>query len=189
MNHAMAYDAGRGVVVMFGGTDGASGLRETWERSGTDWTLVSTTGPSKRQGHAMADDPQRGAVILNGGGASKDTTWEWDGATWTRIVTDGPRFTEHTMVYDAVNAAPLIFGGNGAYLGGGNETWLLHRPGPLAGDVNGDRAVTLTDLAILLSNFGLPGGATREDGDLNGDGAVDLTDLSLVLANFDTTCS
>lgn len=52
----------------------------------------------------------------------------------------------------------------------------------LSGDVNGDGAVNLTDLSILLSNFGSAGGPAQ--GDVNGDGVVNLTDLSILLSNF-----
>lgn len=36
--HGMAYDAGRGVTVMFGGTTGSQNLGDTWEWDGTSWT-------------------------------------------------------------------------------------------------------------------------------------------------------
>lgn len=54
----------------------------------------------------------------------------------------------------------------------------------LPGDLDGDDEVGLSDLAILLSNFGTPSGALPEDGDITGDGAVTLEDLALLLANF-----
>ena len=56
------------------------------------------------------------------------------------------------------------------------------------GDLNGDRSVDLTDLATMLTNFGLPSGATRAQGDLDTDGDVDLTDLANLLSLFGTTC-
>lgn len=56
------------------------------------------------------------------------------------------------------------------------------------GDINGDGVVNLTDLAILLSNFGVGTGATRSNGDLNGDGAVNITDLAILLAAFGSSC-
>lgn len=56
------------------------------------------------------------------------------------------------------------------------------------GDINTSGAVDLTDLAILLSRFGTPEGASRGDGDLDGDGDVDLTDLSTLLSLFGTSC-
>ncbi|MBI5865236.1 MAG: hypothetical protein HZB38_12145 [Planctomycetes bacterium] len=56
------------------------------------------------------------------------------------------------------------------------------------GDLNGDNLVNLTDLALLLSHFGMASGATWADGDLTGDGAVSLDDLALLLSVFGTTC-
>jgi hypothetical protein len=60
--------------------------------------------------------------------------------------------------------------------------------GSCAGDLDGDGDVDLTDLAQLLANYGMTGGATYEDGDLDGDGDVDLTDLAALLAVYGTTC-
>lgn len=59
---------------------------------------------------------------------------------------------------------------------------------PCIGDLDGDGMIALSDLGILLSNFGVPSGATYEDGDLDGDGDVDLADLSQMLSVFGTTC-
>lgn len=58
---------------------------------------------------------------------------------------------------------------------------------PCPGDVNGDNSVDITDLGLVLTNFGMnvtPG----TNGDVNGDGVVDISDLGEVLANFGTTC-
>lgn len=59
---------------------------------------------------------------------------------------------------------------------------------PCPGDVNSDGVVDLTDLAILLSNFGTPAGAAWEDGDFNADQIVDLTDLAILLSQFGIVC-
>lgn len=48
------------------------------------------------------------------------------------------------------------------------------------GDVTGDGQTNLTDLNLVLANFG----QTTSQGDANGDGVVNLADLNLVLANF-----
>ena len=56
------------------------------------------------------------------------------------------------------------------------------------GDLNGDGVVDLTDLSIMLSNFGTPSGATFAQGDMNGDGDVDLEDLAQLLAAFGKNC-
>jgi hypothetical protein len=56
------------------------------------------------------------------------------------------------------------------------------------GDLDGDWAIGLSDLAILLAHYDTASGATYEDGDINGDGAVDLADLAALLAVYDTIC-
>jgi len=56
------------------------------------------------------------------------------------------------------------------------------------GDLNGDGAVTLSDLSTLLSYFGTSVGASLANGDLDGDGDVDLTDLSTLLSRFGIAC-
>lgn len=62
------------------------------------------------------------------------------------------------------------------------------RSPPLAGDVNLDGCVTLSDLAELLAHYGMTSGATWEMGDvhpyLDGDGDVDLSDLAELLAHY-----
>jgi predicted outer membrane repeat protein len=56
------------------------------------------------------------------------------------------------------------------------------------GDVNDDCAVSLDDIAVVLSNFGaLPPQAPTE-GDRDGDGDVDLSDLAVILASFGLSC-
>lgn len=58
----------------------------------------------------------------------------------------------------------------------------------LAGDLDGDRDVDLSDLSRLLANFGVGGGATRAQGDVDGDTDVDLSDLSALLGQFGSSC-
>ncbi|MFN0136510.1 MAG: hypothetical protein ACKVS9_10400 [Phycisphaerae bacterium] len=61
--------------------------------------------------------------------------------------------------------------------------------GPVCpGDLNGDGGVNLSDLAVLLTNFGVSGDVTYTDGDLDLDGNVNLTDLAIMLGNFGTAC-
>jgi hypothetical protein len=56
-------------------------------------------------------------------------------------------------------------------------------------DLNGDNAVSIADLSLLLSQFGATSGATYDDGDIDGDGDVDLNDLTLLLSSFGTSCA
>jgi hypothetical protein len=71
-SHAMAYDAARGVTVLFGGaysnSSGANG--ETWEWNGTAWTWRAVSGPAPRDGHAVVYDAARGVTVLFGGRTS-----------------------------------------------------------------------------------------------------------------------
>ena len=64
--HAMAYDAQRDRLVLFGG-NGSSWYGDTWERDDTTWSRASTTGASVRLWSAMCYDSRRGRVLLHGG--------------------------------------------------------------------------------------------------------------------------
>jgi hypothetical protein len=66
IGHAMAYDAARGQVVLFGGWDG-SGLNDTWVWDGSNWVQKFPANPPGRYWHAMAYDAARGQVVLFGG--------------------------------------------------------------------------------------------------------------------------
>ena len=88
----MAYDAGHGQVILFGGQGNGAVLADTWAWDGAKWTqLFPTTSPPPRYGAAMAYDSGHGKVILfggyNGTGSSGFLfdTWSWDGANWTQI--------------------------------------------------------------------------------------------------------
>ena len=56
------------------------------------------------------------------------------------------------------------------------------------GDVDGNHAIELLDLATMLQNFGASGGASRDQGDVNGDGTVNLSDLSVLISNYMLPC-
>ncbi|MFN0131912.1 MAG: GC-type dockerin domain-anchored protein [Phycisphaerales bacterium] len=92
----LAFDAARGVTVLFGGRNGASAsfLNQTWLWNGSQWTQAAVQGPSARGAHVLAYDPIRAKVLLFGGqgigGALLGDTWEWDGAAWTSIPTPAP---------------------------------------------------------------------------------------------------
>ncbi len=55
------------------------------------------------------------------------------------------------------------------------------------GDLDGDNAIGLSDLAVLLANYN-SGGAAYSDGDLDLDGDVDLSDLAILLSVYGTSC-
>ncbi|HET8947059.1 MAG TPA: thrombospondin type 3 repeat-containing protein [Candidatus Polarisedimenticolia bacterium] len=122
---AVAYDAGRGVMVLFGGTHAAVGNSdsETWEFDGT-WRLrLTDVAPPPRRWHKMAYDSVRRRIVLYGG--QSDSTagnpitwgdqWEYDGAagSWTQVspgAAPGPRMP-FGLVYDEARQALVLYGG------------------------------------------------------------------------------
>lgn len=128
--HAMAYDAVRQRVVMFGGRTNAGVvfLQDTWEWDGTDWTpFTPAHAPSNRMGHSMAFDPNLGRVVLFGGlqlfGPFRNDTWAWDGTDWTQLApaTAPSARGNQTMATDRARNRVVLFGGtDGAYL---DDTW------------------------------------------------------------------
>jgi hypothetical protein len=119
--HALSYDSGRSVTVLFGGQDWGGAPADTWEYGGSGWSLVPTPlpAPSARIGHAMCFDVARARTVLFGGfggpavGLLSDT-WEWNGAAWSRINLPGPLpppRRDHAMCYDVGRGRVVLYGG------------------------------------------------------------------------------
>src|SRR6185436_20378883 len=66
---AAAFDAVRGVTVLFGGSaDGA-----TWEFDGAAWNAyIATPAPAARHGHGMVWDADQQRAVKYGGAAESD---------------------------------------------------------------------------------------------------------------------
>jgi hypothetical protein len=114
---AVAYDSRRERVVLFGGYTDAAGERrrlgDTWEWDGRRWQQVDSTGPSPRNGAAMAFDRSRERVVLFGGSAGPSAeTWEWDGRAWERVDTGSvPGRFNSTAAYVENQHRVVRFGG------------------------------------------------------------------------------
>lgn len=85
--HHMAYDAARGVTVVFGGRDETTAFGDTYELSGDAWTqtVASGEGPPARGHGVMAYDGTRGVTVLFGGTADPiepETATAQLGDTW-----------------------------------------------------------------------------------------------------------
>lgn len=141
---ATAYDASRGVVVLFGGAVAGTDTPTdaTWLWDGAIWQRAASPGgaPAPRSGHAMAFDAARGKVILFGGKrcdlcAPLADTWEWDGAAWREAGTGPPARTVTAMVFDPRRGKTVLFGGLGAgdpdagTVGPLADTWELDAAG------------------------------------------------------------
>jgi hypothetical protein len=118
--HAMAFDSGRGVTVLFGGTDGQSYRGDTWEWDGSNWIQrTPPVSPPPRMESTMAYDSARQVTVLadgSWGGVGANDTWEWDGTNWTDrtpdpLPPDWPRRYGHAMSFDSARGVTVLFGG------------------------------------------------------------------------------
>jgi hypothetical protein len=123
-NHAMAYEAARQRVVLFGGYNSFSPqsyLGDTWEWDGDAWTQVADMGPSPRRSFNMTYDDSRQRLVLFGGDVKASTTqanqvngetWEWNGREWTQVADIGPPPRMGcAMAYDTLRHRVVVFGG------------------------------------------------------------------------------
>ena len=126
--HAMAFDAGRGKVILFGGDSLKSKFGDTWEWDGEFWTQMSDMGPAPRIDHAMAYNADKAGTIIFGGTSADDKqlgdTWNWDGEAWTQLSNSGPEpRSGHAMVYNTADNTILLFGGQASTLEVLGDTW------------------------------------------------------------------
>jgi hypothetical protein len=132
---AIAYDAGRHVVVLFGGsgTGYGTGLRDTWVWNGQNWLKeYPAVSPPARTNASMAYDVATHQVILFGGydfsagypGAMNDT-WAWNGTTWTllRPLTSPPARVGASLAYDEARGQLVLFGGSPSPANFLGDTW------------------------------------------------------------------
>lgn len=124
--YAMAYDAARGVTVLFGGSDSfGNPLQETWLYDGTNWTQAApAASPPSRVNHAMVYDSVSQQVLLYGGRDGGSTAagsdvfykdfWAWNGVNWTQlggVPTNMPALYGHTMACDTNRGVTVLYGG------------------------------------------------------------------------------
>lgn len=140
----MAFDASRGVTVLFGGNGtGGAFLGDTWEWNGTAWTQKSVTGPTARREHVLAYDPARARTVLfagaiaTGPGILEADTWEWDGTSWSSTTPSTKpdyRFGA-SGAWDGTARRLVIYGGATNTVAGqstglnNNDTWEYHSYG------------------------------------------------------------
>jgi hypothetical protein len=136
----MAYDAARGVTVLFGGLNHQSArFPDTWEWNGTNWVLRHNMPVNEERFRvAMAYDSARQRTVRFGGGGSGGVwgdTWAWNGITWTRLTTVGPPARHSAqLAYDSVRDRMVLYAGEGqsGYLQDTWEydgtSWLLRQP-------------------------------------------------------------
>ena len=110
--HSMAYDAARGVTVLYGGQPVNN---ETWEWDGNTWQQSPADPPDTPMLAGLTYDPERERVVLFGGqtAAVRGETWEYDGTSWElKASAPPPPRTRPAVAYDAARGNVLMFGGN-----------------------------------------------------------------------------
>ncbi len=118
---ALAFDAIRGRVVLFGGAgQGQIPMADTWEWNGSNSSWVEripANSPPPRYLHSMVYDAARTCILLFGGvpesGFPLNDTWEWDGMDWVRRfpTPHPPGLAGHSLAYDAGNKQVILFSG------------------------------------------------------------------------------
>jgi hypothetical protein len=102
----MAYDASRGVSVLYGGYNNTY-LDDTWEWDGIEWQQrFPPQNPGRRGQHQIVYDPIHERVMLFGGWGNmpfNSEVWTYDGHTWSLLTTSpggpppGPGYGEATF--------------------------------------------------------------------------------------------
>jgi hypothetical protein len=121
-NAPIAYDAARGVVVLFSGVNGS-----TWVWNGNNWQQrFPASSPSTRGLASMTYDGNLRKVVLFGGSGYNET-WTWDGTTWSQVTpaTAPPDRYAFGMDFDLLAQGVVMFGGFSACCDIQGDTWKL----------------------------------------------------------------
>ena len=161
--HPFRWSAATGMVDL-GSLGGPDGWGEAWAANADGSMVVGWSEIAPGQWRAFLWTEADGMQDLN--------------VLYANLLTDG------SILWDAMAISPdgRYIAGHGKKNGTDHMVYLLDTVGAgVPGDLDGDGDVDLTDLSILLGEFGCTSGCTA---DIDGDGDVDLTDLSILLSNF-----
>lgn len=182
--HGMVYDARRGRVVVFGGSNGVSSFNDTWTWTpGTaTWAQIASGGPSVRSQAGMIYDPSVDRVVLYGGEAPSTASlgdlWLLEGNGWTAAsVSAPPARRRQAMVFLDGLGTSLMFGGqqSGGVIG---ETWKLSTSEDVAVAPYSSDSVAVTNAPLGLRDFAcapLPAGGSLVFGGTTPFGAQPFT--------------
>ncbi|MCA9293028.1 MAG: hypothetical protein KDA20_04360 [Phycisphaerales bacterium] len=164
-----------------------SGTPFVWTSGGGMVAIPLPTGATSGSGRGVNSS---GWCVGNAGGVFA-VPWLYDGVQTYRVQDLIPAGSGWDLSMNTSSSA-LGISDDGVIVGtgihnGNTRAYMMVPIVPCPGDADGDRDVDLTDLNLVLFNFGnvvTPG----TNGDVDGDGDVDLTDLNLVLFNFGNVC-
>lgn len=131
---AVAFDPGRGEIVLYGGEPTAgwsSTAQEMWSWDGDTWSqLRPSTQPPPRQRHSLVTNWRSGEVVMFGGytphpPASRGGTWLWDGQNWREVVggAEAPFRFGASSGYDLSGDRIVRFGGHDVHGVSRNDLW------------------------------------------------------------------
>ena len=113
-------DLARGVIVSYACHSAQSGIADTWEWGGSDWTPRDPARvPAWRTDAMFVYDQQRGRTVMFGGyvgtvnSSATSETWEWDGESWVlRALSPVPNARGGCAgAYDEARNRIVMFGG------------------------------------------------------------------------------
>lgn len=111
----------------------------------------------------------------------------WNGTSW-RALDGGLNGIDKTVYSLGQYHDELVVGGTFTLVGNiASTNWARWGYACCRGDFNADGTIDLSDLGVLLSDYGCTGGNCP--GDTDGDGNTDLSDLGVVLSAYGTSCN
>lgn len=119
-----AFDASRGVVVLYGGREAYLPVYDTWEWDGVNWKQRALTGPVL-QNYSMVYNASRKRIVLFGYHWYQPHMWTWDGASWDEdeASMSPPVRASFGLAYDFRRDRLVLFGGE--WVGLLDDTWEL----------------------------------------------------------------
>ena len=145
--------------------------------SGTQWRTIMAYAPGTRIGYFS--NPS-----VSYDGKPVGTTTEYNAATFPLTHSSIAAYRANAAFQDCDGnlIADAIDIASGAAPDANHDGYIDTCPPQCPGDLNADQVIDLSDVALLLSNYGLSGPAVP--GDINNSGTVDLSDLALQISNY-----
>ena len=131
--HCLAYDAGSGTTVLFGGIErrGSGNIvADGWELRKGSWSRLSSPGePPARHRGAMVSDSQRGYAVMFGGQrddlAMLGDTWTFTNRQWRQAAGGPTPRCAHVMAFDEEAGVAVVFGGVSKSQRPLGDTWVF----------------------------------------------------------------
>jgi hypothetical protein len=184
------FDDGSGEALYYGGAFTLAGdelARGVARWDGSAWSPLGDGVDGEVLALAVFDDGSGPALYVGGefteaGGTPAQNIARWDGSAWSAIGNGANGAVRAlTVLGEDAGGPALAVAGDFTMIDGepASRAALLRAKSPeVPGDIDGDGAVNVQDLLLLLAAWG----TADPDADLDGSGAVDVQDLLLLLS-------